>query len=47
MEHTTVISPEQIAAQLDCCQAAARLTAQWDAQPLAFVDTYGCPNVRD
>ena len=42
MEHTTVISPEQIAAQLDCCQAAARLTAQWDAQPLAFVDTYGC-----
>ncbi len=42
MEHTTVISPEQIAAQLDCCQAVARLTAQWDAQPLAFVDTYGC-----
>ena len=42
MEHTTVISPEQIAAQLDCCQAVARLTAQWDEQPLAFVDTYGC-----
>ena len=51
MERTTVISPEQIEVQLDYCQAIAQsvaeLTARWpEGKPLAFVDTYGCPNVR-
>jgi len=39
---TTVISQEDIQAQLDHCQAVARITAQWAEKPLAFVDTYGC-----
>ena len=39
---TTVITPAQIEAQLAHCQAIAALTAQWEEQPLAFVDTYGC-----
>lgn len=43
MNQTTVISPEDVAAQLEFCHAAARLTAQWPGgKPLAFVDTYGC-----
>lgn len=46
MERTAVISPEDIALQMAHCQAVARLTAQWGEKPLAFVDTYGCPNVR-
>ncbi len=46
MEHTTVISPAQIENQLAHCAAVAQLTAQWPEQPLAFVDTYGCPNIR-
>ena len=39
---TTVISPQDIEAQLQHCRAVARLTAQWPEKPLAFVDTYGC-----
>ena len=39
---TTVISPQDIEAQLEHCQAVAQLTRQWPEQPLAFVDTYGC-----
>lgn len=47
MERTTIIIPqEDIQAQLAHCQAVAQLTAQWPERPLAFVDTYGCPNVR-
>ncbi len=46
MERTTVISPAEIEKQLEYCAAVARLTAQWPEKPLAFVDTYGCPNVR-
>ena len=42
MEHTTIIPPQDIQAQLDHCHAVARLTAAWPQQPLAFVDTYGC-----
>ena len=42
---TTVISPQDIAAQLEHCRGVARLTAQYPEQPLAFVDTYGCPLV--
>ena len=38
MNQTTVISPEDIAVQLDHCRAVAGLTAQWGEQPLAFVD---------
>ena len=40
--HTTTISPADVAHQLDCCRAVARLTGQWPQRPLAFVDTYGC-----
>ena len=39
---TTVISPQDIEAQLEHCRAIAQLTAQWPEKPLAFVDTYGC-----
>ena len=39
---TTVISPQDIEAQLEHCRAVAQLTRQWPEQPLAFVDTYGC-----
>ena len=39
---TTVISPQDIEAQLDHCRAVAQLTQQWPEKPLAFVDTYGC-----
>ena len=39
---TTVISPQDIEAQLEHCRAVAQLTQQWPEQPLAFVDTYGC-----
>ena len=39
---TTVISPQDIEAQLEHCRAVAQLTSQWPEQPLAFVDTYGC-----
>ena len=39
---TTVISPEEIAAQLEHCDAVRRITDQWPQRPLAFVDTYGC-----
>jgi hypothetical protein len=47
MERTTTIIPqEDIQAQLAHCQAVAQLTAQWPERPLAFVDTYGCPNIR-
>lgn len=46
MERTTVISPADVEQQLEHCRAVARLTAQWAQKPLAFVDTYGCPNVR-
>lgn len=47
MEHTTVISPIEIEKQLQYCWSIASLTVQWpDGKPLAFVDTYGCPNVR-
>lgn len=46
MDRTTVISPKQVQEQLEHCRQVARLTAQWDETPLAFVDTYGCPNVR-
>lgn len=41
-----VISPAEIENQLSHCAAVAGLTAQWPEKPLAFVDTYGCPNVR-
>lgn len=46
MERTAVISPDEIEKQLSHCAAVARLTARWPEKPLAFVDTYGCPNVR-
>ncbi len=39
---TTVITPEQLRAQKDCC---ARLRDYWDARgavPTAYVETYGC-----
>ena len=39
---TTIVSPEDIQAQLAHCAAVAELTAQWPEKPLAFVDTYGC-----
>ena len=39
---TTIISPQDIEAQLEHCRAVAQLTRQWPEQPLAFVDTYGC-----
>ena len=42
MERTTVISPADVARQLEFCRAAAQLTGQWPDKPLAFVDTYGC-----
>ena len=47
MERAAVISPAEIENQLARCRAVAELTAQWPEKPLAFVDTYGCPNVRD
>ena len=39
---TTVISPQDVEAQLEHCRSIAQLTAQWPEKPLAFVDTYGC-----
>ena len=39
---TTLISPQEIQAQLDHCQAVAQRNAQLPQPPLAFVDTYGC-----
>ena len=43
MERTTTVIPQaEVERQLDCCRKIAALTAQWDKQPLAFVDTYGC-----
>ena len=43
MERTTTVIPQaDVKRQLDCCRKIAALTAQWDKQPLAFVDTYGC-----
>ena len=43
MERTTTVIPQaDVERQLDCCRKIAALTAQWDKQPLAFVDTYGC-----
>jgi len=43
MEHnTTVISAEDVQAQLDHCRAIAQLASRWEEKPLAFVDTYGC-----
>ena len=39
---TTVISPQDVEAQLEHCRSIAHLTAQWPEKPLAFVDTYGC-----
>ena len=47
MERTTLISPADVEQQLAFCQSVAELTARWpEGKPLAFVDTYGCPNVR-
>lgn len=45
-QQTTRIPPEAVARQREFCQKIAELTAARSAQPLAFVDTYGCPNVR-
>ncbi len=46
MEQTTrTIPPEAVRRQLDCCQEVAALLAGQPEPPLAFVDTYGCPNV--
>ncbi len=43
MEKTTTIIPQSdVDRQLEYCGRTAALTAQWGAQPLAFVDTYGC-----
>ena len=39
---TTVIPPAEVERQLAFCADIAALTAQWEAKPLAFVDTYGC-----
>ena len=39
---TTVISQADVERQLAICDKVAQLTAQQEAQPLAFVDTYGC-----
>lgn len=48
MERTALISPAEIEQQLDICRAVAEIIAQAPGErpPLAFVDTYGCPNVR-
>lgn len=45
-QQTTRISPEDISRQLQYCREVAALSAARPAQPLAFVDTYGCPLVR-
>ena len=45
MERTTQVPHSDIERQLEHCRAIAALTAQWPEQPLAFVDTYGCPLV--
>ncbi len=46
MEQTsTFISPEAVRRQLDCCREIAARNAGLPQPPLAFVDTYGCPNV--
>ena len=43
MERTTTIIPQaDVDRQLGYCHQVAALTAQWEKQPLAFVDTYGC-----
>ena len=39
---TTVISQADVERQLAICDKVAQLTAQFEEQPLAFVDTYGC-----
>ena len=41
-QQTTRISPEDISSQLQYCREVAALSAARPAQPLAFVDTYGC-----
>ena len=41
-QQTTRISPEDISRQLQYCREVAALSAARPAQPLAFVDTYGC-----
>lgn len=46
MKRTTLISPADVDRQLEHCRAVAALAAQWPDKPLAFVDTYGCPNIR-
>ena len=43
--NTTVIPQTEVQRQLELCRQVAALTAQWPEQPLAFVDTYGCPLV--
>jgi len=43
MERTTTIIPQaDVDRQLGYCHEVAALTARWEKQPLAFVDTYGC-----
>lgn len=39
---TTLIPPEDIARQRDCCARIREMNAALPAPPLAFVDTYGC-----
>ncbi len=41
-QNTTRISPEEIARQKDFCAQIHAMNAALPAQPLAYVDTYGC-----
>ncbi len=43
---TTRIPPEEIARQREFCAMLHERNAARSTAPLAFVDTYGCPNVR-
>lgn len=43
---TPVIPAEDIQRQKEYCAELRALNAQLPAPPKAWVDTYGCPNVR-
>ena len=43
--NTTTISQAEVDRQLSFCREIADLNAARGEQPLAFVDTYGCPLV--
>ena len=44
---TTVISQQQLQAQLDCCNQINAWWREQDITPTAYVETYGCQPERN